>query len=437
MGIRDVRASARIMFVTGLAAALLQPVSAAAQAEDKAIAATQRPCPALLDSVAICHAGRDANGAWYLAAVPRDWNRMLVVHAHGGPRLGAPKPDDPDEDLERFAVMVRQGYAWIGSTYRRGGYGVRMAAEDVDTSRALFWARIGKPRLTILHGQSYGGNVAAKLAELRSLDAEGNRLYDGVLLTNGVLWGGTRAYGFRADLRAVYQYFCRNHPRSDEVQYPAWQGLPRDSTITKAELEARVNACTGVDLPASKRTPDQQRRLSGITGATGIDEKNVQRHLEWATFTFRDLVQFRLEGRNPFDNATAAYKGSGDDRALNRGVERFSADPLAVSALKFDSDLTGHIILPTVALHWQADPIAAAAADAAYEQTIIGQGNGHLFVRLATAHGTHSRLSDAEYLASLTALVGWISSGIKPAGSAIAEHCRETARKERGVCSMN
>ena len=95
---------------------------------------------------------------------------------------------------------MRQGYAWVGSTYRRGGYGVRMAAADVDNSRELFWRAFGKPDRTVLHGQSYGGNVAAKVAELYALDVQGARNYDGVLLTSGVLAGGTRAYGFRADL---------------------------------------------------------------------------------------------------------------------------------------------------------------------------------------------------------------------------------------------
>jgi hypothetical protein len=299
-------------FVAGLAAVMLQPVSAAENGwQEKA-----RSCPAKLDAIATCYAGQDANGAFYLAAIPKDWNRILVVHAHGGPRLGQPRADDTDDDLERFQVMVRQGYAWIGSTYRRGGYGVRMAVADVENSRALFWQSFGKPRLTILHGQSYGGNVAAKLAELGAVDAHGNRLFDGVMLTNAVLWGGTAAYGFRADLRAVYQYYCRNHPRPDEPQYPAWQGLPRDSNMTRQELEARVNECTGLDQPSEKRTAEQRRRVNAISNVTGIAENQILRHLEWATFHFSDLVHHRLDGRNPFDNSRTVYRGSTDDRAL-------------------------------------------------------------------------------------------------------------------------
>ena len=51
------------------------------------------------------------------------------MHAHGGPDLGdASDPARSVEDLGRWRVMVDQGYAWAGSSYRRGGYGTRMAA---------------------------------------------------------------------------------------------------------------------------------------------------------------------------------------------------------------------------------------------------------------------------------------------------------------------
>ncbi|RZJ41504.1 MAG: hypothetical protein EON87_15855 [Brevundimonas sp.] len=161
-------------------------------------AVTPIDCPASVGREVRCLSGRDANGAWYVIAMPTTWNRKLIVHTHGGPRMGDPEAPDSLEDLDRFAIMVRQGYAWIGSTYRRGGYGVRMAAEDADNSRKIFWARFGRPDRTILHGQSWGGNVAAKAAELYALDSDGRPNYDGVLLTNGVLMGGTRAYQFRA-----------------------------------------------------------------------------------------------------------------------------------------------------------------------------------------------------------------------------------------------
>ncbi|MDZ4363040.1 MAG: hypothetical protein U0943_06680, partial [Brevundimonas sp.] len=286
---------AAALVILGLASFGAPAAAAQDPAEPQPIA-----CPDSVSAGTRCLSGQDANGAWYVIAIPANWNRRLVVHAHGGPRTGTPEAADPLEDLDRFAVMVRAGYAWIGSTYRRGGYGVRMAAEDTDNSRQVFWAQFGRPERTILHGQSWGGNVAAKAAELYALDIEGRRNYDGVLMTNGLLFGGTRGYGFRADLRAVYNYYCRNHPGPDEVAYPVWQGLPLDSDLSRADLRRRVETCTGIDRPAARRTPEQASRLKDILAVTGVAEAQLVPHLSWATFLFQDLVQRRLGGRNPF-----------------------------------------------------------------------------------------------------------------------------------------
>ncbi|GHC01705.1 hypothetical protein [Thermomonas carbonis] len=410
-----------------VAAAAMLAAAASAQSPEQSAAPVTAfrdvACPDVLRTVATCHAARDGNGAWLLAAIPHDWNRSLIVHAHGGPRLSKPRDGDSAEDLERFAVMVRAGYAWIGSTYRRGGYGVRMAAADVDHSRALFWARWGRPQRTLLHGQSWGGNVAAKAAELHALDIDGRRNYDAVLLTNGVLYGGTRAYGFRADLRAVYQYYCRNHPRADELQYPLWQGLPADARMTRDELRNRVDDCTGIDRVPGKRTPQQAARLRDILAVTGIEQKQLVAHLAWATFHFRDLVQLRLDGRNPFDNGNTVYRGSQDDSALNAGIQRFTADPEAVAKLAYDADLSGLIVLPTLALHARGDPVVSVQADAAYAHIVQVAGRSALLARVTTDENDHSRLRDATYLGALRGLESWLEGASPPTAASLQAGC--------------
>ena len=409
---------ALLVLLAGLVAGHPVPASADAGSAPRAI-----PCPPSAGEGTRCQSGRDANGAWYVIAMPATWNRHLIVHAHGGPRTGAPGASDPLEDLDRFSVMVRQGYAWIGSTYRRGGYGVRMAAEDTDNSRRIFWSLHGRPDRTILHGQSWGGNVAAKASELHALDVEGRRNYDGVLLTNGVLSGGTRAYQFRAGLRAVYQYYCRNHPAAGEPAYPVWQGLPRDSRMTRAELRTRIEACTGVDRPAARRTAEQARRLHDILAVTGVQEDQLVSHLSWATFLFQDMVHDRLGGLNPFDNAAVVYSGSSDDAALNAGVERFTADADAVARLAYDADLSGLIVLPTLTLHALHDPTVNYSVEAAYAATVAAAGRSHLLVQAATDEDQHSKLTDAGYLTVLSALEDWISTGTAPDATGFQADC--------------
>lgn len=378
-------------------------------------------CPEELAGKARCYTGRDENGAHYALAVPIRWNGSLVVHAHGGPDLGdASDPARSVEDLGRWAVMVQEGYAWAGSSYRRGGYGTRMAAADTESVRRVFTDRFGKPGRTYLHGQSWGGNVAAKVAETYGREPGA---YDGVLLTNGVLGGGSRGYDHRVDLRVVYQYYCGNHPRPTEPRYPLWQGLRPDSTMTSAGLAARLRECTGFDAEPAARTTLQQRNLDDILAVTGIPERSLPSHLRFATFTFRDIVSTRLGGRNPFSNRGVRYTGSHDDRALNAGVERFSADPAARRDLSWDSDPTGRVSLPVLTLHAIDDPTAFVEHEAAYRASLRGAGREHRLVQSFTRESEHSRLSTAEYANSIAALDRWARTGERPTARSLAGSC--------------
>lgn len=409
----------------GVAALLLAASSnpVQARAATTGIPFAEVPCPQTLAEHATCHAVREARGAVVLVAMPREWNQRLVVHAHGGPRLGDPELADSLEDLARFAVMVREGYAWVGSSYRRGGYGVRVAAEDVEQSRRMFIAQWGAPQRTLLHGQSWGGNVAAKLAELHALDDEGRPRYDAILTTNGVLSGGTRAYGFRADLRAVYQYYCRNHPAPDEPSYPLWMGLPEGSTMDRAMLGERVNACTGLDRSPERRTAEQSAALRDILAVTGIREDTVVAHLAWGTFHFRDLVQRHLDGRNPFDNRQVRYVGSADDAALNAGVERFDADPVALARLGYDADLSGLIVLPMLTMHAAGDPVVSPSAQHVYAAVVASAGRSALLVQVRTDESDHSRPSDATVSTALRGLERWLDTGVAPDVEALQQDC--------------
>lgn len=392
-------------------------------------------CPRVLPEGTRCYRGRSDAGAFYWIAIPADWNGSLVVHAHGGPRTGAPEADDPVEDLERFSVMVREGYAWAGSTYRRGGYGVRMAAEDTDQLRQIFWDRFGRPAHTLLHGQSWGGNVAAKAAEIYGLDAEGRKNYDGVLLTNGVLAGGTRAYQFRADLRAVYQFYCGNHPRRDEAQYPLWRGLPEGARMSRAELTERVQACTGLGLSMRDRTAAQSARLRNILAVTGIGADELVAHLAWATNLFQDMTG--RVGGNPFDNSATVYSGSDNDAALNAGVQRFAADPAAVARLAEDADMTGLIVAPTLTVHAKNDPTAFVWHEATYREVVGGAGRSDLLVQTFTDEDSHSKLSTPQYATLLSALMRWIETGERPTPQGVADACPAFAEVYREPCRFD
>lgn len=373
-----------------------------------------------------CLSGRDAAGAFYLIALPAGWQPGqgdLVLHAHGGPALGAPTLARSVEDLQRWAIMPRAGYAWAGSSFRQGGVAVRDAAEDTERLRQLFVQQVGAPRRTLLHGQSWGASVAAKAAETYTRDAAGRRPYDAVLLTSGVLAGGSQAYQFRLDLRVVYQALCHNHPQPDEAAYPLWQGLPPGARMTQADLRSRVNDCLGLDQPAAQRTPEQRRKLDTITSVIRIPASSVFSHLSWATWHFQDIAEHRSGGASVFSNEGVRYTGSADDAALNAAVARYRADPAAVARFAADTDLNGRIPVPVLTVHGIDDPTAFVEMDDSFRRTMQAAGTAGHLVQTFTAHDTHSYLADPVYPALLAALQDWLTSGRAPTPQSVAARC--------------
>jgi predicted esterase len=365
-----------------------------------------------------------------LIAVPKDWNGHLVLHAHGGPALGPPVAERAQEDLQRWAVTVKAGYAWAGSTFRQGGVAVRAAAEDTERLRTIFTQHVAKPQRVILHGQSWGASVAAKGAEMFTA----GRPYDAVLLTSGVLGGGTRAYDFRLDLRVVYQALCGNHPRADEPAYPLWQGLPAGAQMERSDLAARARDCLGLGLPAAQRTPEQARKLAAVLGVIGVPESSLLGHLGWATWHFQDIAQQRTGGGNVFGNIGAVYRGSGDDGALNAQVQRYRADPQAVARFAEDTDLTGRIPVPVLAVHAIHDPVAFVELESTFRNVVRAAGNGERLVQNFTGHSDHSYLSDPVYVTLLEALLAWVEHGDKPAPAALAARCKVLEERWGGAC---
>jgi hypothetical protein len=408
--------------LTACAQAPSTPAAPAAAAEAAPQAAA---CPTGVPAGVRCLRGRDSAGAHYLIAMPASWNGVLVVHAHGGPTLGEPKVDRADEDIQRWAILPKAGYAYAASVFAQGGVAVRSAAEDTERVRRIFVEHVAKPRRTVLHGQSWGANVAAKLAEMQAGPDVRRPPYDAVLLTSGVLGGGTRSYDFRLDLRAVYQHLCGNHPKPDEPAYPLWQGLPADSKLTRAELAARVDECLGVRKPAAQRTPEQARRLKTVVDVIRIPEAQVLSHLNWATWHFQDIAMHRTGGTNVFDNTRVRYAGSPDDAALNAAVARYRADPAGVARFTEDTGMTGRIGVPVLTVHAVGDPTAFVELESAFRDTMERGGSGARLVQAYTGHDAHSYLADPVYPTVLEALLRWVDSGEKPTPAAMAARCRQ------------
>ena len=421
-------------------AALLLSCStlASAQAVQPIVSGTtlpaEAPCPTGIPEGTRCLNGRDYLGAHYWIATPKDWKPdtgVLVMHVHGGPALGEPTRARATADLQRWSVMLRAGHAWAGSSFRQGGVEVLAAAQDTERLRQLTLAAIGQPRRTVLHGQSWGAGVAARMAERYvTPDIDPRRTtpgplpYDAVLLTSGVLAGATRAYDLRLDLRVVYQSLCKNHPKPEDSAYPLWMGLPPETKLDRVQLAERVDDCLGVQRKPAERSAAQQQRLATLTRIIRLPEAEILPHLQWATWHFQDISLRKLKGRNPFGNEGVVYTGSDDDAALNRDVLRYRADPGALADLARDADPTGRLLLPTLTLHGIDDMTAFVEMEAHFRDSVAEAGAADKLVQVYTADHAHSYSSDAQYVSAVDALLAWVDKGSKPDAAALSQRCK-------------
>ena len=389
-------------------------------------APTAQACPQGVPASVKCLRGQDSAGAHYMIAMPAQWSGVLVVHAHGGPSLGTPQASRADEDLTRWAITVREGHAWAGSVVRQGGFAVTTAAEDTERVRRIFVDHVAKPRRTLLHGQSWGAMVATRAAELFP------KSWEGVLLTSGVV-AGPAAYDFRLDLRAIYQHLCNNHPKPEEPAYPLAIGLPVDSKLTNADLALRADECLGVRKPAAQRTPAQAQKLKTIVDVLKTPENSVIAHLNWGTFTLRDVVT-KNGGASPLGNDRVRYLGSADDAALNAAVQRFKADPTAVARFAADVDHKGRFAVPVLSSHGIGDSTVFVEGQHTLGQRMAASGNAGKLVQTYVNSSEHSYWGDAMYPPLFNALLAWIEKGDKPTPAGIAGSCKTLAAAKPADC---
>ena len=148
----------------GILALAMTGAVAAAQEAAKAALPDTISCPESIAAIATCYGAKHETGAYLLAAMPKNWNNNLIVFAHGGPDTAPPTATRSEADLNKYAVAIKRGFAWIATTYRRAGYGIAMAVEDSDNARKFFIARIA---VNVCVEGSY--KLAAETAALKTL----------------------------------------------------------------------------------------------------------------------------------------------------------------------------------------------------------------------------------------------------------------------------
>jgi hypothetical protein len=79
-------------------------------------------------------------GAGYRIEVPANWNRSLVLWAHGFRGEG---PELTVDDHPLRQLLLATGYAWAASSYSANGYNPGQGAEDTHRLTRFFQEKVG------------------------------------------------------------------------------------------------------------------------------------------------------------------------------------------------------------------------------------------------------------------------------------------------------
>ena len=105
------------------------------------------------------------DGAPYQIAIPAERSGNLLIHAHGYRREGTLHDAILDLEDTGYKELLERGWVVAMSGYRRNGFIVEDAIEDLLSLRALLVTEYGPFKQVLLEGQSMGGLIVTKLAE--------------------------------------------------------------------------------------------------------------------------------------------------------------------------------------------------------------------------------------------------------------------------------
>lgn len=353
--------------------------------------------------------GQNAGGAYYSISVPDDWNGDLVIWNRG---FSLSEPG-PRPDLGPLVdIQLLEGYAVAASSFRLNGWALFKSDADLRQLVQVFTAEFGRPQRIILYGASLGGAVTASALERGNLgNVAGALTYCGAM-------AGSRNWDVALDLRLLYDLVCEGMPGAEIPGGP--KGLPRNSNWTDDDIEAAVNACTGVNELSFLRTRRQKQNLKQILDLAKIPRSFLVQDMLFATEAMADLVHDprKLRHKPGTGNENVVY---GDD-FVDKEIKRFKPKPPKRKKLARNFTPKGNVHgAKIVSMHTNKDGLVLLENQSIYAEVVPPQNLTTVVVKEAVA--THCVFSPGEILAGWEALRDWIDTGQQPTPRDIQATC--------------
>jgi hypothetical protein len=426
------------------------------------------------------------DGALDLIIVPEGWDGGgLFIYAHGytaDQRTIVPYPADitPDNLATKLTggdqvlqIPLNLGYAAATTTYRSAGWAVADAVQDIENVRRHFIATYGQPSHSYIWGHSEGGMVTQAVLELADPP------YDGALPFCAPGAGARRNFNAAFDLRAVYEYVCRDVPEARftchvcsgkkarclvDADCPAGQTCgaaerpPRPADgLTRAcadfllgspqhvNEQPRFDDFVGRSLAAcfgtgGTPTAEQAARQDLFMRVTRLPESYIATDMFFASVGIAEVFHRRTHRRHPWGNAGVRYAApqltAAEQEALDRAIVRTRADSSAVRYMRRWFEPRGETKSKVLTLHALDDGLVLPENEEKYREAFQAAGTLDQLVQLYTPTGGHCGFSGAEHLAAFLALTSWVEQGRKPTAGNVQGTCRVFTPIAGGPCRI-
>ncbi|WP_203904823.1 hypothetical protein [Virgisporangium aliadipatigenens] len=439
----------RLVSTAVLTAALCVSAALPASAGDRPPPADATPCLPSSSAQPVCTEGTLPDGTAYRFAVPRDWNRIVLVDldfAAGG--LESPLT----------ARLLERGFARGGTTRLVTGWNIRRAIDNQAAALAAFTAAFGRVRWAIASSNSMGGFVSAGVAQvhpqrfdaavafcggLSGSVAQWNQKLDTVHALKTLLFPDTTlpVTGIPADVPAAQRAWIGALGQAQATapgrarialsaavgQLPGWGVAPDGSPTPRpdpgdaaAVQEGMYLALAGGPLPYIGQAMSSRRQIEQVTGGNPSWNVGVDYARQWqaARPEYRDAVR-RLYRQAGLDLDA--------DLARLNAAPRTVADPAAVERFAEGIVFTGRLRIPVLAVSNVGDQISTVAQQQSYEAIVRAHGNGRLLRQSYVESAGHCAFTPAEQVAAISVMVDRLRGGHWPDTGPRAMNARAAA----------
>ena len=336
------------------------------------------------------------SNAAYEIQIPANWNKKLVMYAHG-----YEQPSTPRNQLNRNGVLnvfLERGFATARSSYNRVGWALPEGVDNTEELRKLFIKKYGKPDSTFITGHSMGGGIT-----IASIEKFPN-LYNGGLALCPL---STRPYELTK--RAFDSYVVFN------ALFPNLLPSVADVMSGKAEPifvgDGREKMKKAYEIIGKVQNKDDLLAL--FAEHYDLKLQDLPFNLMFSEGVLRDLAA--QTGGNPYDNTNTFYTGYPNDLELNKKVERVAAT--APNQRLTTYDRTGIVDKPLLMMHTTYDQLIPPQYGINNYDNLVHEKHKEKNLKTFFTDGQgHCAFSNEQTSVAFDALRAWAKSGQKPTG---------------------